>query len=133
MKSVFTKPFFTKSIYCCLIAFGVLISYSLYAKDDNDEEGDKKKKKETKTSTSFSLNNKSVKIYPDAIRREMHVVSKEKSETTFFVFDTEGTLLVNRILKEGEHIKLSGLKRGFYTFHVFDGDEEKATGKFEIR
>ena len=131
MKTIFSKSVFTKSIYCTLLAFGVVISHSLFATDDRIE--DKKKKKEPKTSTAFSLNNKSVKIYPDAIKREMHVISKERSETSFFVFDLEGTLIVNRELKEGEHFKISGLKRGFYTFHLFSGDEEKATGKFEIR
>jgi hypothetical protein len=40
---------------------------------------------------------------------------------------------VNRSLKENEHIKLTGLQRGYYSYHLFDGDEEKATGKFEIR
>ena len=131
MKTVLSKSVFSKTIYCSLLAFGVLISHSLFATDDTKT--DRKKKKETKTSTAFSLNNKSVKIYPDAIKREMHVVSKEKSESTFFVFDLEGTLIVNRIVKEGEHFKLSGLQRGTYTFHLFSGDEEKATGKFEIR
>jgi len=131
MKTIFSKSVFTKTAYCCLLAFGVLMNDSLYANDDDG--GDKKKKKETKTSSSFSLNNKSVKIYPDAIKREMHVISKEKEESTFFVFDMEGTFIINRIVVEGEHFKLSGLQRGFYTFHLFTGDEEKTSGKFEIR
>jgi hypothetical protein len=58
---------------------------------------------------------------------------KKKATTNFFVFDAEGTLLVNRSLKENEHIKLTGLQKGYYTYHLFDDDEEKATGKFEIR
>jgi hypothetical protein len=131
MKTVLSKSVFTKTIYCSLLAFGVLMNHRMYANDD--EGGDKKKKKEAKTSTSFSLNNKSVKIYPDAIKKDIHVISKEKTESNFFVFDLEGTLIINRTVKEGEHFKLSGLQRGFYTFHLFNGDEEKATGKFEIR
>jgi hypothetical protein len=41
--------------------------------------------------------------------------------------------VVNKKVKQDEHIKLTGLKKGFYTYHLFSGDEEKATGKFEIR
>ena len=131
MKTVLSRSFFTKTIYCSLLAFGVLISHSVFATDDT--EAAKKKKKETRDQPTSSLNNKSVKVYPDPIKRQIHVISKVKTETTFFVFDLEGTLIVNRIVKEGEHFKISGLERGFYTYHLFNGDEEKATGKFEIR
>jgi hypothetical protein len=118
--------------YGMIAAICFLISISVSANDENDS--DRGKKKEAKTTTGrFALNNKSVKIYPDLIRREMHVVSKEKNETVFFVFDLEGTLVINRPVKQGEHFKITGLNRGHYTFHLFEGDEEKASGKFEIR
>lgn len=119
-----------KTVYISLLVTTVLFSYNLSAADEKDKD---KRKKETKAAERFSLNNKSVKIYPDAFKREMHVVSKEKTTTQFIVFDSEGEMVVNRSLKENEHIKLTGLKRGHYTFHLFDGDDEKATGKFEIR
>jgi hypothetical protein len=125
MKSVTTKFF-----YPAILGLGVMFFINTNPGDDNDN---RKKKKENNASVPFSLNNKSVKIYPDAFKKEMHVVSKEKTVTQFIVFDTEGTMVVNRSLNETEHIKLSGLKKGFYTYHLFDGDEEKATGKFEIR
>jgi len=124
------KSVTTKLIYPAILSIGVLFFLNTNTIDDNDN---RKKKKESSSSVPFSLNNKSVKIYPDAFKREMHVVSKEKTETQFLVFDTEGTMVVNRAMKENEHIKLSGLKKGFYTYHLFEGDEEKATGKFEIR
>jgi hypothetical protein len=127
MKSISTKLFFP-----ALLGIGVMFLLNANPIDEN-EKGKRKKESSSKTSVPFSLNNKSVKIYPDAFKKEMHVVSKEKTETQFLVFDTEGTMVVNRTMKETEHIKLSGLKKGFYTYHLFDGDEEKATGKFEIR
>ena len=126
MKSVTTKLF-----YPAILGIGVLFFLNTNPIDENDK--GKKKKESSGATIPFSLNNKSVKIYPDAFKKEMHVVSKEETETQFLVFDTEGTLIVNRPMKENEHIKLSGLKKGIYTFHLFNGDEEKATGKFEIR
>jgi hypothetical protein len=131
MKINFTNALFTKTIYCSLLSSGVLMSYSLWANDD--PETAKKKKNEATAAASTSLNNKSVKIYPDAFKKEMHVIVREKTEITFVVLDTDGTLMLNRKLKSNEHFKLTGLEKGNYYYHVFDGDEEKATGKFEIR
>ena len=101
----------------------------------NEEEKPAKKEKAKAKTTFSSLNNPSVKIYPDAIRREMHVVAKdnEGKEIDFFVFDLQGTLLHNYRMKSKEHNKISGLKRGTYVYRVFCGDEETATGRFEIR
>jgi gluconate kinase len=131
MKINFTNALFTKTIYCSLLSSGVLMSHGLWANDD--PETAKKKKNEATAAARTSLNNKSVKIYPDAFKKEMHVLVREKTEITFVVLDTDGTLMLNRKLKPNEHFKVTGLEKGNYSYHVFDGDEEKATGKFEIR
>ncbi|MGK2863299.1 MAG: hypothetical protein ACSLE0_15310 [Chitinophagaceae bacterium] len=88
-----------------------------------------------KVSTYSSRNNHAVKIYPDVLKRTMHVVAKENDGMTidFFVFDLQGTLMVHYKMEEGDHEKLTGLQRGNYVYHVFCGDEETAIGKFNIR
>lgn len=100
----------------------------------NGEEKPAKKTK-AKTKAFAALNNSAVKIYPDALKREMHVVAKENAgkEIDLFIFDLEGTLLHNYKMKSKEHKKISGLVRGTYVYRVFSGDEETAAGKFEIR
>jgi hypothetical protein len=92
-------------------------------------------KKKAKAKSFSSLNNNSVKIYPDALKREMHVVAKsnEGKVIDFFVFDLQGTLVHNYKMKAREHNLISGLSRGTYVYRVFNGDEETAAGKFEIR
>ncbi len=100
------------------------------------EEEPAKKKSKTKAQKSFaSLNNNSVKIYPDVVKREMHVVAKdnEGKQIDFFVFDLQGTMLQNYKMKAGDHYRIAGLARGTYVYRVFCGDEETAAGKFEIR
>lgn len=84
---------------------------------------------------SSSRNNNAVKIYPHLIKKAMHVVAKENDgkEIDFFVFDLEGTLLKHYKMNDGDHKKITGLERGKYIYHVFCGDEETATGKFDIR
>ena len=92
-------------------------------------------KKKTKAKAFASLNNNSVKIYPDALKRDMHVVAKNNDGKVidFFVFDLQGTLVQNYKMKAKEHNLITGLARGTYVYRVFNGDEETAAGKFEIR
>ena len=93
------------------------------------------KKSKAKNKAFSSRNNSSVKIFPDAIKRIMHVVAKENEgkEIDFFVFDLQGTLLHNYKMKAKDHMKIEGLARGTYIYRVFCGDQETATGNFEIR
>ena len=97
-----------------------------------EEEPAKKSKSKSK---SFSRNNASVKIYPDAIRKVIHVIAKANNNKSidFFVFDMQGTLMRNYKLKSKDHIRIQGLQKGSYVYRVFCGDEETASGNFEIR
>lgn len=81
------------------------------------------------------LNNDAVKIYPDAIKRSMHVVAKENEgkQTDFYVFDLEGTLMKHFKMQPRDHQQIKGLKRGTYIYRVFTGDLETASGKLTIR
>ena len=101
----------------------------------NEEEKKPARKEKERSKTFTSLNNPSVKIYPDALKRDMHVVAKDNDgkDLDFFVFDLQGTLLHNYKMKAKDHNKISGLKKGTYIYRVFCGDEETASGKFEIR
>jgi len=100
-----------------------------------EEEKPAKKKTKSKARAFASFNNNSVKIYPDALKRQMHVVAKNNDGKMidFFVFDLEGTLVQNYKMKAKDHYLISGLKRGTYVYRVFNGDEETAAGNFEIR
>lgn len=98
--------------------------------------GENPAKKNRKHAASYSSrNNASVRIYPDMIKREMHVVARynEGKEIEFFVFDLEGTLVRHERLGPKEKLTLSDLERGTYRYSVFSGDEETAAGTFEIR
>ena len=144
MKMKFTKQ--RLKIFLTLgLATGLLLTQSVFAAGksvkknpagiSNPGEDKPAKKSKAKTKAFTSLNNSSVKIYPDVIKREMHIVAKENDgkEIDFFVFDVEGTLIHHYKMKPKEHDKISGLSRGTYMFHVFSGDEETAAGNFDIR
>lgn len=92
-------------------------------------------KPDGKNRNRSSRNNHAIKIYPDMVKRVMHVVAKENNEREidFFVFDLEGTLVQHYKMEAGAKEKLVNLKRGKYVYHVFSGDEETARGQFEVR
>jgi len=88
-----------------------------------------------KSRSKVSRNNHAVRIYPDPVRRAIHIVAKENKgrEIDFFVFDLQGTLLEHLKLAGGDHERLTDLQRGKYIYRVFAGDEETASGDFEMR
>lgn len=132
------KQKFTQVITGSCFALALLMQpYASMANRAKNEDPKKRENIEVKkiSKVSTSRNNSSVKIYPDIIKRVMHVVAKdaEVPEIDFFVFTLEGTLIQHYKMKAGNHEKLKNLERGRYVFHVFEGDEETATGNFDIR
>ncbi|HLG38106.1 MAG TPA: T9SS type A sorting domain-containing protein [Chitinophagaceae bacterium] len=126
------KPKLTQAIGCICVAAALLMQPCAAAARTTEDPKSKKEVKKAKVPSS--RNNSSVRIYPDILKRVMHVVARDNEETVdFFVFDLEGTLIQHYKMKPGEHQKLADLKRGMYVFSVFSGDEETATGNIEIR
>lgn len=122
------------------ISFSLLMTTPSMATGDKPvEKKERSKDKEDpikeKAAKGNSRNNNAVKIYPDPVKRMMHVVARgnEGKEIDFFVFDLEGTLIQHYKMGNGGRQKLANLKRGKYVYHVFSGDEETATGEFEMR
>lgn len=83
--------------------------------------------------TSTSRKGRDVKIYPDMLKRIMHVKNIEEADLDFFVFDLEGTLVKHLKMQEGDHKKIAGLERGSYMYQVFKGDEMSESGKLNIK
>jgi hypothetical protein len=88
-----------------------------------------------KIKSVYLRNNNSVKIYLDAPKKKVHVIAKENKgkQIDFFVFDLEGTLVHNHKMKTKDHHRVTNLSKGIYVYRVFCGDEETASGQFEIK
>jgi hypothetical protein len=91
-------------------------------------------KKPAKKERSFR-NQNVVKIFPDAIKKSMHVIASSGSEKEidFLVFDISGNMILNYKMRAGERRTISNLKKGEYMYHVFAEDEYLTTGKIEFR
>lgn len=125
----------THALIALGMSAGMLICLPSYSAEHNRPGEEEPVNKSKAKATTYSRNNASVKIYPDMIKRSMHVIAKdnEGKEIDFYVFDLQGTLIQNFKMKEKDHQKIIGLARGKYIYRVFAGDLETANGEFEIR
>ena len=74
-----------------------------------------------------------VKIYPGMWKRVMHVKNGENTPIDFFVFDTEGTIMVHYKMNEKDHKTINGLEKGTYIYQVFKNDEMSDAGKMIVK
>ena len=125
MKSNFTLNQFYQNILLVslLFAAGLLLSCSVVeAMPDSENKNENTSHKE-----------KSVKIYPDWLKKIIHIKSIEKNPLDLFVFEIDGTLVRHFKMSHGDHKKLSDLDRGAYVYQVFKGDEMSESGKINIK
>lgn len=79
--------------------------------------------------------NNVVRVMQDPSKRSIHITVKDIADKTvdFFVFDLEGTLVINYKLRSKEKKTIKNLKKGEYVYNAFFGDEEADAGNIEIR
>ncbi len=131
MKTKFTQR--TLTVLCLWL---ILLAFtSCTAVENISAKADKKDKaKSVKVMSVMSLRStKAVKIYPDLVKRVMHVRSIEDREIDFFVFDESGAIVAHHKMSEKEHIRISDLKIGSYIYQVFDGDAMTDSGKLVFK
>ena len=91
-------------------------------------------KKPAKKEKSFR-NHNVVKVFPDIIKKEMHVIARSgiEKDIEFMVFDINGNMVLSYKMKPGEKKTITELKKGSYMYHVFAEDEYLTTGKIVFR
>jgi len=75
-----------------------------------------------------------IKIVHNPEKKSIRVMVKDIAGDTidFYVFDLEGTMVVNYKLKSKEKKIITNLEKGAYTYNAFSGDEETDFGKIVI-
>ena len=75
-----------------------------------------------------------IKIVHNPEKNSIRVMVKDIAGDTidFYVFDLEGTMVVNYKLKSKEKKIITNLEKGAYTYNAFSGDEETDFGKIVI-
>lgn len=80
-----------------------------------------------------SRRERDIKIYPGMWKRVMHVKNGENAQIDFFVFNTDGTIMIHYKMNEKDHRKINGLEKGIYTYQVFRNDEMSDAGKIIVK
>ena len=124
MKTNFTLSYLKNSTYLFGLALLLGSTQSCSVTENTNAES-----KNAKTSKK----EKEVKIYPDLLKKVMHVKSVETAKVDFFVFDSEGTIMVHYKMNEKDHKKINGLEKGTYTYQVFKNDEMSESGRIIIK
>ena len=124
MKTNSTRSYLKNSSYLLGLALLLGSTQSCSVTENTNAES-----KNAKTSKK----EREVKIYPDLLKNVMHVKSVETAKVDFFVFDSEGTIMVHYKMNEKDHKKINGLEKGIYTYQVFKNDEMSESGEFIIK
>jgi len=92
-------------------------------------------RKSTSSGQGFKKDKKNlVKIVHNPETNSIRVAVKDLGGQTldFYVFDLEGTMVVNCKLRSKEKKLINDLRKGAYTYNAFAGDEEVDFGKIVI-
>ena len=134
MKIIFTQQFFGKLVITCIL-FITTVTFSTCSIVESVPSSTKSIQKEHVSEKKLKISGKDevVRIYPDAFKRILHVKSLVETPLDFYVFDLEGTLELHYKMIGKEHKKITSLKRGYYTYQVFEGDAMTDSGKINIK
>src|SRR5687767_3543580 len=132
MKIIFTQHFFGKLVITCIL-FITTATFSACTIVESIPSSTKSIKREPVSEKTLIQGDNVVKIYPDAFKRILHVKSLVETPLDFYVFDLEGSLELHYKMIGKEHKKITSLKRGYYTYQVFEGDAMTDSGKINIK
>lgn len=75
-----------------------------------------------------------IKLYPNPSWNGTITVSSNTSEKLhFYIFDLDGTLIHQAVLKEKQRITVNDLKKGVYMYDAFLNDESIEYGKITVK
>lgn len=75
-----------------------------------------------------------IKLYPNPSWNGTITVSSNTTEKLhFYIFDLEGTLIHQAVLKDKQKITVNNLKKGVYMYDTFLNDESIEYGKITVK
>ena len=75
-----------------------------------------------------------IKVYPTPKNQgSITVQSTNETSLSFYLFDLEGTLVYQTVIKKNEKQTIDGLNKGTYLYNAFLNDENLEGGKVELK
>ena len=75
-----------------------------------------------------------IKVYPTPNNRgSITIQSSNEASLSFYLFDLEGKLIYQTVIKKNEKQQVQGLIKGTYLYNAFLNDENLEGGKVELK
>lgn len=75
-----------------------------------------------------------IKVYPTPNNQgSITIQSANQNSLSFYLFDVEGKLVYQTIIKKNEKQQIEGLNKGTYLYNAFQNDENLEGGKVELK
>ncbi len=74
-----------------------------------------------------------VRLYPNPSYGKLSISVNTTEVLHFYIFDLEGTLVYQSVLKNKDRKSINDLKKGTYLYDVFEKDESIEQGKIIIK
>ena len=115
-----------------LLAFPVvLLSFTVSPRDNRTISNNLSDSPEIKKKVRVKKN--VVKIYPNPSFGKISISANTTQPLHFYIFDLEGTLIYQTVLKNKDKKSLDNLKKGTYMYDVFEKDESIEEGKIIVK
>lgn len=75
-----------------------------------------------------------IKVYPTPNNQgSITIHSANQTSLSFYLFDLEGKLIYQTVIKKNEKRQVEGLDKGTYLYNAFQNDENLEGGKVELK
>ena len=75
-----------------------------------------------------------IKVYPTPNNQgSLTIQSSNETSISFYLFDVEGKMIYQSVIKKNEKQQVQGLDKGTYIYNAFQNDENLEGGKVDIK
>ena len=74
-----------------------------------------------------------VKIYPNPSFGRINISANTSEPLHFYIFDLEGTLIFQTVLKNKDKKNIDNLRKGTYLYDVFEKDQSIEEGRIIVK
>jgi hypothetical protein len=116
-----------------LVTTCILSSYALLAQTSDTQFAGSIHSEASAQAKTTPVRKTQIKLYPNPSYGKLSISVNTSEVLHFYIFDLEGTLVYQAVLKNRDRKSISHLKKGTYTYDVFEKDESIEGGKIIIK
>ena len=116
-----------------LVATCIMSSYALFAQTSDTQFAGSIHSETSAQAKTVPVRKTQIKLYPNPSYGKLSISVNTTEVLHFYIFDLEGTLVYQAVLKNKDRKSISNLKKGTYTYDVFEKDESIEEGKIIIK